>query len=60
LGFGLLERQDINHTELSLLQDRAHARATNDWPTSDAVREELKQRGIHIRDTEQGQIWSRL
>jgi len=60
LGLGLLERQDINHTELSLLHDRAQARATNDWSTSDAVREELKQRGIHIRDTEQGQIWSRL
>jgi cysteinyl-tRNA synthetase len=42
----------------ALVKDRDAARAEKDWEKSDALRDELQQMGISIRDTSDGGIWS--
>ena len=37
---------------------RAAARSARDWPSSDAIRDELKAAGITIEDTATGARWS--
>ena len=41
-----------------LLQQRAEARAEKDFATSDAIRDRLKEAGVEITDTPDGQKWS--
>ncbi len=58
-GLNLLNRQDITQFQKETIKQRALARNNQDWELSDTIREELYNSGIKIRDTEQGQIWSR-
>jgi cysteinyl-tRNA synthetase len=41
-----------------LLEQRAQARAEKDFATSDAIRDRLKEAGVDITDTPDGQKWS--
>jgi len=44
----------------AMLEDRATARAARDFARSDALRDQLAERGIAVDDTPQGQRWRRL
>ena len=52
--------EDITADQKKLIEQRQHARDDKDWAKSDELRDQLKQEGIDIRDTDQGQIWSRI
>ena len=43
----------------SLIQKRAEAKAGKDFATADAVRAQLLEMGIELRDTPEGTAWSR-
>jgi cysteinyl-tRNA synthetase len=43
-----------------MLAERQKARDSKNWPQSDELRDQLKEQGIHVRDTAHGQVWSRL
>lgn len=60
LGMSLGERQDITATQKTLLSQRQEARDRKDYHGSDAIRDKLKEQGIAVRDTSNGQVWSRL
>ena len=59
LGLSLALVPDINDEQKSLLAKRHHARTARDWQGSDALRDQLSQAGIAVRDTSAGQIWFR-
>ncbi len=40
------------------LEQRAQARARKDWATADAVRDQLKNAGVHVEDTPAGPRWT--
>lgn len=48
---------DIDDEIQSLIDKRQHARANKDWATADAIRDELKAKGIILKDTPQGVTW---
>ncbi len=58
-GLGLLDREDIDDSQKQALAARDLARKQNNWELSDDIRSKLLTDGLYIRDTEQGQIWSR-
>jgi cysteinyl-tRNA synthetase len=41
-----------------LLEQRAEARRHGDFTTADRIRDKLEQRGIEVRDTREGTVWS--
>jgi cysteinyl-tRNA synthetase len=43
-----------------MLDERAAARASRDWASSDRLRDALLARGIAVEDTRDGQRWRRL
>lgn len=55
-----LRKSDITDEQKQLMQDRETARQANDWATSDQLRDQLREQGLEIRDTAQGQIWERI
>ncbi|MEO5627960.1 MAG: cysteine--tRNA ligase [Candidatus Saccharimonadales bacterium] len=59
LGLNLLSQPDIDSEQKQLLKDRQKARDAKDWATTDAIRDKLLEDGIAVRDTPNGQIWSR-
>ena len=61
IGIDLLDgRTDISESQKSILALRQKARDSKNWKESDKARDELMQQGISVRDTEKGQIWSRI
>lgn len=66
--FGLVERilgikilsDDISKEQKELVSLRQKARDNKDFVESDRLRDELKLSGLEVRDTESGQIWSRV
>jgi len=44
----------------TLIEKRQQARANKDFKTSDAIRDELKAKGIELKDTPQGVKWVRI
>ena len=42
----------------TLLDDRMKARSEKRWADSDALRIQLEELGLEIKDTAEGQIWS--
>ena len=61
LGLQLLETTpDISEGQKALLSDREQARGDKDWAKSDALRSQLTEQGIGLRDTDHGAIWYRL
>ncbi|AZR72194.1 cysteine--tRNA ligase [Anoxybacter fermentans] len=61
--FGLKLDQEIEKCQelpdelMKMLKERAEARARKDWARSDALREELRKRGVIVKDTKEGQVW---
>ncbi|MGH2523732.1 MAG: CysS/YqeB C-terminal domain-containing protein, partial [Anaerolineales bacterium] len=43
----------------ALLDQRAAARTSKDWPEADRLRAELAGRGILVKDGKEGQTWTR-
>ena len=39
---------------LELVEERKQARANKDWATSDALRDELKEKGYNVKDSKDG------
>lgn len=61
IGIDLLSgRTDISEVQKSTMAARQKARDDKDWSASDRIRDELLEQGITVRDTEKGQIWSRI
>lgn len=60
LGLKLLNSNDISPKQKQLIADREAARTTNNWQSSDELRDRLNQQNIKIRDTQYGQIWNRI
>lgn len=60
LGLGLLSLEDIEENLKQLINDREAARTSQDWARSDQIRDELKEQGIGVNDTDLGPIWYRL
>lgn len=61
--FGLhltAEDSDLPQEVISLIEERAVARAARDFSRSDELRDELAELGIEVRDTSTGQTWSRI
>ncbi len=59
-GLRLTDRNDISDEQKELIAQREKARGTKDWSTSDQLRDQLKEQGIGLRDTDNGAIWYRL
>lgn len=59
IGIKLTNRQDITTEQKKLMEQRQKAREAQDWGTSDNLRNELAKHGVDIKDTPQGQFWSR-
>lgn len=58
LGLRLLETTpDLSDEQKQLIITRLRARESQDWATSDAIRQELEADGIALRDTSAGTIW---
>lgn len=50
---------DIDDDIEKLIEERQNARANKDWATADKIRDELKARGIILKDTPQGVTWTK-
>lgn len=60
LGLQLMASEDITDDEKELIAQRAEARRNKQWEESDKLRIRLKELGIDVRDTDNGQVWSRF
>lgn len=61
LGIDLMaNKTDVSDGQKATLSARQNARDAKDWQTSDKLRNELLEQGIEVKDTPNGQIWSRL
>ncbi|MCD8494945.1 MAG: cysteine--tRNA ligase [Candidatus Pacebacteria bacterium] len=66
LDLGRIEKSSVPHTAAQdprvaeLLNERARARTDKDWVTSDRIRDELKEMGLMVHDTDAGQTISPL
>jgi cysteinyl-tRNA synthetase len=49
------EEENVPPEVLALLEKRAAARATKDWPASDAIRKQIEELGWIVKDTKDGQ-----
>jgi cysteinyl-tRNA synthetase len=58
-GLDLLAVMDITEAQKQCITDRQKARDTQDWVTSDKLRDKLMEQGIGVRDTFGGPIWYR-
>ncbi len=59
-GLNMADRPDITDEQKQIMAERQKARDDKDFAKSDELRDKLKEQGIGIRDTDHGQIWSRL
>jgi len=60
LGIDLFHnRSDIHQDQKTMLAERAKAKHAEDFNTSDAIRLQLQEKGIRVKDSSAGQIWSR-
>ncbi|RLC22797.1 MAG: cysteine--tRNA ligase [Deltaproteobacteria bacterium] len=60
LGVMILEIPEADETMAALIRERAEARARKDWETSDRLRAQLREMGIEVTDTAEGQVWRRI
>lgn len=63
--FGFLPKEILDDVELEpeivdLLEKRVKAREEKNWSKSDSIRDLLKEKGIIVKDTPQGQEWSKV
>lgn len=61
LGLDLLHiaQSEISLEAKTLIEERAKARSSRDFEKSDLLRDQLAAMGIEVRDTSEGQIWSK-
>lgn len=52
------KKNDLSSEIEALIEKRQEARKNKDWATADKIRDELKERGIILKDTPQGVTWS--
>jgi len=52
------KKNDLSSEIEALIKKRQEARKNKDWATADKIRDELKERGIILKDTPQGVTWS--
>lgn len=52
------KKSDLSSEIEALIEKRQEARRNKDWATADKIRDELKERGIILKDTPQGVTWS--
>ena len=50
---------DLDSEIEALIEERQQARKNKDWATADRIRDELKARGIILKDTPQGVTWTK-
>ena len=50
---------DVDADIEALIEERQTARANKDWATADRIRDELKAKGIILKDTPQGVTWTK-
>ncbi|MDO8265806.1 MAG: hypothetical protein Q7T41_02600, partial [Candidatus Saccharibacteria bacterium] len=55
-----LKSEDIDSKTKKLIFARESARKDKNWADSDKIRDELKEQGIGINDSANGQIWFRI
>lgn len=53
------KNNDVDSDIEALIEERQHARANKDWATADRIRDELKAKGIILKDTPQGVTWTK-
>lgn len=59
LGIDLFSK-DITQRQKKVIRAREKARTAKDWAKSDALRDQLQEQGIGLRDTPQGTVWYHL
>ncbi|HUD05563.1 MAG TPA: cysteine--tRNA ligase [Candidatus Saccharimonadales bacterium] len=59
LGLDLMKQHDISLEQKDLIIKRNAARVDNKWAASDRLRDQLKEEGVGLRDTNYGSIWYR-
>ncbi len=57
MDHSLVEKKELPPELKELLDLRAKARSEKDWATSDRIRDELRQKGVEVIDTKNGQQW---
>jgi cysteinyl-tRNA synthetase len=57
LGLDLAPREEVDEAVTRLVAERDAARAAKSFARSDAIRDELRQRGIELIDTPTGTVW---
>lgn len=53
------KNNDVDADIEALIEERQTARANKDWATADRIRDELKAKGIILKDTPQGVTWTK-
>lgn len=53
------KNNDVDSDIEALIEKRQQARANKDWATADRIRDELKAKGIILKDTPQGVTWTK-
>ena len=59
LGIKSFAREELPKNLKELVEKREKARKNKDWALADKIRNELKQRGIQLKDTKQGVKWQK-
>lgn len=60
LGIDLLKTSDVTPEQVQSIGERSELREQQKWAESDAVRDNLIDQGIGLRDIPQGVVWFRL
>lgn len=61
LGMSLFDKSpDITDDAKQLILERERARESKDWDSSDRIRQQLIERGIVLRDSQTGTVWTYL
>ncbi len=60
LNLGYIEENTIPETVLRLSKEREQARADKDWAKSDDLRDQIKELGYEVKDTDSGTIISKI
>ena len=53
------QSNDLDSEIEALIEERQQARKNKDWATADRIRDELKAKGIILKDTPQGVTWTK-
>ena len=51
------KKQDLTPEQKDLIERRQQARSVKDWTTADALKKQLTDQGIEVKDTPNGPVW---